>query len=98
MLYVVGFAARSAPLLMVLLFIDSCRYRTKISDPDFTDDLERINEIPRKSFGALVAKNMTDVCPCIELSRIILKSVSRTVRTHQNTINPCTMFQKIMAP
>ncbi|KAI0311986.1 gamma-glutamyltranspeptidase [Amylostereum chailletii] len=34
--------------------------RTRICDPDFNDQPERIDEIPRKSFSAHIVKNLTD--------------------------------------
>lgn len=36
-------------------------HRTKLCDPMFTNDTARINEIPKKAFGRLVAANITDV-------------------------------------
>jgi len=36
--------------------------RTRICDPAFNDDPNRIGNIPLKSYGALISKNMTDNC------------------------------------
>jgi len=36
--------------------------RTRICDPAFNDDPDRIGEIPLKSYGASISKNMTDNC------------------------------------
>ncbi|KAI0043654.1 gamma-glutamyltranspeptidase [Auriscalpium vulgare] len=34
--------------------------RTRICDPAFTDDQERLDQIPRKAYSALISQNMTD--------------------------------------
>ena len=60
--HTVGFAARSD--LTRCLIITSCNIniiRTKIADPDFMNDTSMIDEIPTKTFGDLVAANLTDV-------------------------------------
>ena len=35
--------------------------RTRLSDPAFNDDPDRIDKIPLKSYGTSISKNMTDV-------------------------------------
>jgi len=58
----VGFAARfvgcSSPQNP---FFDD-PFRTRISDPFFSDGSGLIDEIPLKSFSALISRNLTDVC------------------------------------
>ncbi|KAI0066114.1 gamma-glutamyltranspeptidase [Artomyces pyxidatus] len=50
--------------LNVHRYVEAMRFgfaaRTKICDPAFTDNLDRINEIPLKSFSTEIFKNMTD--------------------------------------
>lgn len=57
----VGFAARYDTITFRTILLTNSEYRTKISDPSFTNDTNRMNEISTKLFGKVVSRNITDV-------------------------------------
>ncbi|ETW81007.1 hypothetical protein HETIRDRAFT_155010 [Heterobasidion irregulare TC 32-1] len=46
--------------LNVHRYVEAMKCETRICDPAFNNDPQRIEQIPRKSFSALISKNLTD--------------------------------------